>query len=131
MRTLVFDRFESDRESGPAELARDLADLLGARRTHERSLPGILNWGLPGAAGMTPASSADCERIAGWIRDAIRRHEPRLEHVRVTPTEDTSGFAFYIEAHAGETGSGSVRLRVLSPRIGGGLGSEVVVLEDR
>ena len=131
MWTPIFDRFDSDRESGPAELARDLADLLGARRTHERSLPGILNWGLPGAAGMTPASAADRERMAGRIRDAIRRYEPRLEYVRVTPTEDSSGFAFYIEGHARDSGSGSVRLRVLSPRIGGGLGAEVVVLENR
>ena len=126
--TPLFDRFELDRPAGMDELARDIADLLGARRAHAATLPGVLNWGLPGAPGMTPASEHDRRRIAGFIADALERHEPRLEAVRITPTEHVNEFSFEIEASLIQTRDSTITLRILSPRRGGGLGAEVAVL---
>jgi len=128
MRTLLFDRFESDHESGFDTLARDLADLLGARRPFSQTMPGILNWGLSGLSGLNPASHQDRVRLAQHIESVIEQFEPRLQHVRATPVEDTTDFAFELEATFTGSGDESLSLRILAPRRGGGLGAEVIVL---
>ena len=128
MRTLLFDRFESERESGFDTLARDLADLLGARRAFSQTMPGILNWGLSGLSGLNPESHQDRARLAQQIEAVIEQFEPRLQHVHATPVEDTSEFAFELEATFMESGHESISLRILAPRRGGGLGAEVIVL---
>ena len=128
MRTLLFDRFESERESGSDTLARDLADLLGARRVFSQTMPGILNWGLSGLSGLNPASHHDRVRLAQQIEALIEQFEPRLQHVHATPVEDTTDFAFELEATYIESGDESITLRILAPRRGGGLGAEVIVL---
>ena len=131
MRTLLFDRFESERESGFTTLARDLADLLGARRAFPRPMPGILNWGLSGLSGLNPTSHQDRLRLAGQIEAAIEQFEPRLQHVRATPIEDTTDFAFELEATFIDAVEESISLRILAPLRGGGLGAEVIVLGRR
>ena len=128
MYTPLFDRFESDRQSGARELARDIADIIGARRISGGNLPGILGWGLPATTGLSPTSSRDRERIAGYIAEALRRFEPRLERVSVAPLEDTSDFAFRIDAQFHPPDDDSIMLRILSPRRGGGLGADVAVI---
>ena len=44
MRTLIFDRFESERESGFTILVRDLADLLGDRQSETVDPKRTLRW---------------------------------------------------------------------------------------
>ena len=128
--TPLFDRFESDRESGLEELARDVADILGARRAFKCDLPGVPGWGLPDLSGLSPASSRDRERIAEYVAQAIERFEPRLERVNVTPMEDTGDFMFRIDAELLVPEGEPVTLRILCPRLGGGVGAEVVVIEE-
>lgn len=120
----LFDRFENSPRRDPDMLSRDLADLLGARRSFPGDLPGILGWGLPGMAGFAPGSDSDRERVAGHIQTAIRRYEPRLANVRVTPAEDSGEFAFVMEANLANRPEG-VRVRIVAPRRGGALGADV------
>ena len=130
VRTPLFDRFESDRESGLGELARDVADILGARRALEGDPPGVPGWGLPDLSGLSPASSRDRERIAEYVARAIERFEPRLERVSVTPMEDIGDFTFRIDAELVEPEGEPIALRILCPRLGGGAGAEVVVIAE-
>ena len=122
----LFDRFESDGGATPETLARDLADLLGARRASEGN-HGVLGYGLPPLTGITSKSVADKKRVARIVREAIEAHEPRLANVRVTPIKSPE-FTFTLEGDTvGETEE-PVVLKVLSPMTGGGLGAQVVVL---
>ena len=128
-RPSLFDRFSPDGNDGLDALARDIADIIGARRALPagRSV-GVLAWGLPGMTGMTPSSDADCNQIAAHIRAALNQFEPRLEGVTVTPIEDSADFAFALEANLTASDDESLKLRILSPRRGGGLGADVVVM---
>ena len=121
-----FDRFDPPR--GPADadiLSRDLADLLGSRRPYPVNLPGILSWGLPGMAGISPGSDSDREQVAEQIASAIRRFEPRLANVKVTPSNDSVDFAFVMEAAVVGRRGGNVRRQIQAPRRGGGLSADV------
>jgi type VI secretion system protein ImpF len=62
----------------------------------------VLNFGMPSLAGRA-ARSADPQQIAGAIEAALRRFEPRLSAVRVTPEmgeegNETHVLAFRVEA---------------------------------
>ena len=128
--TPLFDRFESDRNAGLPELARDLANILGGRRATPGRAPGILNWGLPSFIGLSSISAEDRRRIAHAIVTAIEEYEPRLERVRVTPVMDSPGFSFRLDADLVQPEDRTVSLRILSPRTGGGLSAEVAVVGD-
>ena len=125
VRRQLFDRFDPPRRVDEDVLARDLADLLGARRAYPTNLPGILNWGLPGMAGITPGSDSDREYVAEQIATVIRRFEPRLANVRVSPVQDTVEFAFVLEADVLGAREGGVRLQIVAPRRGGALSADV------
>lgn len=127
LRPQLLDRFESSGASNGEMLSRDLADLIGARRPFRGALPGILGWGLPGMAGISPGSDTDREQVAEQIQTAIRRFEPRLSDVRVTPADNTLEFTFVLEARLAGHPDG-VRLRILAPRRGGGLSADVAVV---
>ena len=61
----------------------------------------------------------------------IEQFEPRLEQVRVVPDDDTTDFNFHVEAELVRPDENrSIRLRVLSPRRGGGLSAEVEAIGD-
>lgn len=126
----LFDRFTSGKmDPGMAGLARDVADIIGARRARfPYRTSGILDWGLSNTVGMTPGSDSDRYRIAEQIADALYQFEPRLENVKVVPLEDSADFAFLLEAQVVDTEDESLTLRILSPRRGGGLGADVVVM---
>ena len=128
MHTPLFTRFTSAEESDYSDLVRDLSDLLGARRGFSNRLPGILDWGLPSLSGISPSSERDREDVAKHLAEAIERFEPRVEQVRVIPVPGVRDFAFEIEAILAETPDGAIKLRVLAPRRGGGLGADVVVI---
>jgi type VI secretion system lysozyme-like protein len=133
MYTPLFDRFESDRSAGLGELARDIADFLGARSALPGHQPGVLSWGLPDMSGLASTSMQDRQRIADYIARAIEQFEPRLERVSVTPVEDATDFIFQIEAQLveledDESENAPITLRILSPHRGGGLGAEVVAI---
>lgn len=128
LHTPLFDRFESPRAATLGHLARDVADILGARRIFRGALPGVLGWGLPDMSGFTPTSEKDREAIAEMIAAAIERFEPRLENVRVTPMEQSVDFTFTLEADLVQMNDESVTLRILSPRRGGALGADIRVL---
>ena len=128
MHTPLFTRFTSAEESDYSDLVRDLSDLLGARRGFSNRLPGILDWGLPSLSGISPSSERDREDVAKHVAEAIERFEPRVEQVRVIPVPGVRDFAFEIEATLAETPDGTIKLRVLAPRRGGGLGADVVVI---
>ncbi len=128
MHTPLFTRFTSAEESDYSDLVRDLSDLLGARRGFSNRLPGILDWGLPSLSGISPSSERDREDVAKHVAEAIERFEPRVEQVRVIPVPGVRDFAFEIEAILAETPDGTIKLRVLAPRRGGGLGADVVVI---
>lgn len=127
----LFDRLEgAGTDSVPERLARDVADLLSARRIQESSARyGILAWGLPSLDSITRRSLDNKRRVAGYIAETLRAFEPRLRSVRVTPIEDEVEFQFRIEADLVGDDVESVTLRVLSPLPGGGLGAEAVVLD--
>lgn len=126
--TPLFDRFESDRAATADDLARDLADILGARRSLMGRVPGVLGWGLPGLSGLAPNSDKDREEVASIITATINRFEPRLEHVRVTPVPGSFEFRFILEAELVQANDESVTLRILSPRRGGALGADIDVI---
>ena len=123
-RRQFFDRFDPPRPDADV-LSRDLVDLLGARRPYPVNLPGVLSWGLPGMAGISPGSESDRERVAQQIAAVIRRFEPRLANVKVTPTEEGLDFSFVLEANLVGARRENVRLRIQAPRRGGGLSAEV------
>ena len=132
----LFDRLEgAGTDSVPERLARDVADVLSARRIQESSSRfRVLAFGLPSLDAITRRSLDNKRRVAGYIAETLRAFEPRLRSVRVTPIEEEVEFQFRIEAElvgANLVGddAASVTLRVLSPLPGGGLGAEAVVLD--
>ena len=127
--TPLFDRFESDSPADASTLARDMTDILGARKVVPQRVPGVLNWGLPDVSGLSPSSRKDREYIAAALRDVLMQFEPRLAQVSVTPLEGRTDFTCIIDARMVQPEDHSVTLRVLSPLKGGGLSAEVVVLK--
>ena len=127
----MFDRFDQREKPGIAALAQDIADILGARRAFARRMPGALDWGLPGTAGLSPSLESHRQRVANEIAQALRKFEPRLESIAVTPIPDAKDFAFRLEANLFDEDDESLTLRILSPRRGGGLGADVLVLGSR
>ena len=127
----IFDRFENETTPSPGEaFAKDLADLLGARALMRDHALGVLAWGMPHMTQITSKSKENRERVAGYIATVLKSFEPRLEGVRVTSIDESVEFAFRIEARDnGETGR-EVALRVLTPMLGGGLGAEVVMINE-
>ena len=127
----LFDRLEgAGTESVPERLARDVADVLSARRIQESSLRyRVLAFGLPSLDSITRRSLEHKRRVAGYIAETLRAFEPRLRSVRVTPIEDSVEFQFRIEADLVGDDVESVTLRVQSPLPGGGLGAEAVLLK--
>ena len=127
----LFDRLEgAGTTSVPERLARDIADVLSARRIQESSSRyRVLAFGLPSLDSITRRSLDNKRRVAGYIAETLRAFEPRLRSVRVTPIEEEVEFQFRIEAELVGDDTVSVTLRVLSPLPGGGLGAEAVVLD--
>ena len=127
----LFDRLEgAGTDSVPERLARDIADVLSARRIQESSSRyRVLAWGLPSLDSITRRSLDNKRRVARYIAETLRAFEPRLRSVRVTPVEEEVEFQFRIEAKLPGDAGASVTLRVLSPLPGGGLGAEAVVLD--
>ena len=128
MRSTLLDRFESAKPPGLDALARDISDILGARRAFTRRMPGILNWGLPVSMSMSPSSPEDRDLMASHIEAALEEFEPRLGSVRALPVAGAQDFVFELKAMLVEPADQSVSVRILTPRRGGGLGAEVLVL---
>ena len=125
----LFSRFESDDVVFVSDVARDLADLLGARKVFSFDVPGVLGYGLPSVSGMAPGSHSDRARVAGMVARVIERFEPRLDQVRVESDGNMSDFTYRVDAVLVQPDEArSVRFRVLSPRRGGGLSAEVEVI---
>ena len=127
----LFDRLEgAGTDSVPERLARDVADVLSARRILESAARyGILAWA---CLRSTRSRAARSTTSAGWPATSpqtLRAFEPRLRSVRVTPIEEEVEFQFRIEAELVGDEVATVTLRVLSPLSGGGLGAEAVVLD--
>ena len=130
MQTPLFDRFETDKKATLDSLARDIADILGARRGRENNLPGILSWGLPSMMGLTPAVNKDRLIVANFIQEALEKFEPRLENVNVNSIEGSADFSFQLEAElVTDDDNEEVTFSILSPRRGGALGADVKVVE--
>lgn len=117
-------------------LRRDLEELLNARRSLDtlpdglEELPSsLLNYGLPDLQSVEVREQHDIQRMCSLIAETIRRFEPRLQQVSVSPVVETSReraldrrFRFSIEAvlvaeplredvrfrSAVETGSGAI-----------------------
>ncbi len=73
-------------------LKRDLEDLLNARRPLDRlpdelaELPAsLVNYGLPDLQSLEVRESHDVQRLCRLIEECIRRFEPRLRNVVVSP----------------------------------------------
>ena len=122
--TTIFDRFESDENNTAQSIANDLSDLLGARRLMTDPKLGVLSWGLPSMIEITSRTGNDKRKIARYILEAITAHEPRLEDVQVIPMNDAADFRFRIEAKIWDDGAQPLRLRILAPHVGGGLGGK-------
>ena len=127
MLTPLFDRFDAGGADG-GSLARDLEDLLGARRAGTVAGEGLLGWGVPIPPGLSPLVELHRERVAALVGEAIARFEPRLDDVRVTPVAGVSEFLYEIEGRTYADGWSVLRLRVLVPRRDGGLGARVLEL---
>ena len=128
--TPLFDRFASADAASLHDLARDVAEILGGRRVISGSAPGVLAWGLDGIGGFSPGSEEDRGRLAAQIVAVVEKFEPRLEGVRVTPIDSGGEFRFNLEANLTQVAGRSIRLRILTPRRGGSLGADVVVVGD-
>lgn len=128
MKKQLFDRFESDGDGDFNNLAFDVADILGARRAVEDDLPGVLSWGLPGLSSMSPQSDRDRKKVAKLMEDTLTKFEPRLEDVEVEHTGESNDFAFFLKANLVGSDDESIRLRILTPRRGGGLGAEIAII---
>ncbi len=128
MKSTLLDRFESPTPPGLDALARDVADILGARRAFPRRMPGVLNWGLPGTVFLSPSSPEDRRFLAAQIEAALEEFEPRLVNVRAVPVPNVQDFVFELRATLVEPADETVSVRILTPRRGGGLGAEVIVL---
>lgn len=130
-RETLFDRFHQRAKPGIESLAHDIADVLGARRAFAQRMEGVLDWGLPGTAGLAPQVESHRQLVANEIAAALMKFEPRLEALAVTPIPDSNDFAFRLEGHLLDEADESLTLRILSPRRGGGLGADVLVLGSR
>jgi type VI secretion system protein ImpF len=109
----VFDRLCDDAPESPAEdrplwigpretvkrlVLNNLSWVLNARR-YVGELPGgahhlqrsVLGYGLPDFSGMTMETAADREALREAIESAVRRFEPRLSRVRVSPPQVETG----------------------------------------
>lgn len=128
MFTALFDRFESD-DADHNRLAADLADMLSGRRVFPQRGLGVLGWGMPSLLNVTAKSEKDREHVARCITETIERFEPRLTNIKVSPVENAADFSFVIDAQFVASDSSRVKLRILSPVVGGGLGANVVVLD--
>lgn len=128
MRKQLFDRFDSAGDGDFSNLAFDLSDILGARRAIEDDLPGVLSWGLPGLSLMSPQSDKDRKKVARLMEEIIMKFEPRLEEVEVVPSEGSNDFSFQLKANLVGSDDESIRLRILTPRRGGGLGAEIAIV---
>ena len=128
MFTNLFDRFGPDEDAGPGAVATELADMLGGRRTFADGSLGVLSWGLPSLLNLTADSPDARQHVAACIAETIDRFAPRLDNVRVTPVEGVREFTFVIDATLVEESS-TMRVRVLSPNIGGALGARVELVD--
>ncbi|MCY4565939.1 MAG: GPW/gp25 family protein [Gammaproteobacteria bacterium] len=124
----LFQRFAAVDEGDPRLLAVELADLLGGRRIFAGRGLGVLGWGMPPLSNPARASETDRLHIAECIADAIRRFEPRLERVHVSPDEESRELSFQITASL-VAESSTVRLRIFSPYAKGGFGARIEVVE--
>ena len=88
----------------------------------------MLNWGLAIPKSLSPAAQQDREYLARHIEDAIREFEPRLSGVQVLVLEAQGEFRYEIVARRVDPDDQTLALRVLTPRRGGGLGADIVVL---
>lgn len=131
LHTPLFDRFERSGNADLQDLARDLADILGARRAISGSVPGVLNWGLTGIGDFSPASEQDRQQLAAQIASVVEMFEPRLSRIKVTPLDEGRDFRFDLEASLTQKAGRSIRLRILAPRRGGALGADVVLIGAR
>ena len=131
MNPTLFDRFESNPPTAEDAFARDLADMLSGRSVLPDRRYGILSWGMPHMTHITSKSDHNREMVASYIASTLAEFEPRLEGVRVTPISGTFDFSFHIEARDSGPEARGVAIRVLSPVVGGGLGAEVVVIDQR
>ena len=129
MLTPLFDRFEGRRAAG-ASLARDLEDLLGARRASSSPGEGVLGWGVPIPPGLSPAVESHRECVSRLLARAIASFEPRLRDVRIAPVEAAGEFLFDVRAGTWSEDGGALRLRVLVPRRDGGLGASVLDVSE-
>lgn len=127
MLTPLFDRFEGRSANGES-LARDLEDLLGARRAASSPDEGIIGWGIPIPPGLSPNVESHRERVAALVGDAIAKFEPRLHGVRVTPVAGAGEFLHDLDGRTHAEEGSVLRLRVLVPRRDGGLGARVLEL---
>ena len=125
--TPLFDRFEG-RSANGGSLARDLEDLLGARRPASSPDEGIIGWGIPIPPGLSPNVESHRERVAALVGDAIAKFEPRLHGVRVTPVAGAGEFLYDLDGRTHVREGSVLRLRVLVPRRDGGLGARVLEL---
>jgi type VI secretion system protein ImpF len=96
----LFDRLDADDDDVPARkrdewkesITRDLEALLNTRSALlPETLTGypavggsVVNYGLIDFAGMCMTSDTDQKRICTAVRQAIERHEPRLDKVTAT-----------------------------------------------
>ncbi len=111
------------------DLARDISDILGARRAISGNAPGVLSWGLPGSiTGLSPQVDNDRKQLAEHMRDLLVQFEPRLEDVQVIPVAGAKDFSFQLTGSVVDEEDDSVTLRIITPRRGGGLGAEVAVI---
>ena len=125
MLTPLFDRFEGRSAAGES-LARNLEDLLGARRAASNPGEGVLGWGVPIPPGLSPAVESHRECVSKLLARAIATFEPRLHDVRIAPVEAAGEFLFDLQAKTWAQERGAIRLRVLVPRRDGGLGASVL-----
>ena len=128
MRKQLFDRFEADGDGDFSHLAYDIGDILGARRAILDDLPGVLSWGLPGLSALSPQSDRDRKKVVKLMEDALMKFEPRLEDVEILHTGESSDFVFHMKANLVGSDDESIRLRILTPRRGGGMGAEVAII---
>ena len=129
LHTPLFDRFLSEKPADLQSLARDIADIVGARRAH--SGPGIVGWGLSGADRTTGASADDRKRLASDMAAAIEKFEPRLSGVTVVPELKGSKLRFRVSANLLFGDTRTVVLSVLGPNRNGSLGASVTLDSTR
>lgn len=121
----LLDRFEQVTPDALGEqIARDIEDLLSARRTlDDPARHGVLAYGMPALDDIVRRSRQDKNKVAKRIEATLRAFEPRFSRVRVNPIEHERDFHFTITADMDDH-AGTVTLQVISPLFGAGLGAE-------